>query len=129
MGEGKESEGEAFEASFGWWFCRRVCRRCAFSTRYDKDEGAIGDGVSRCGGFAGVYNGLLSAALGSFPNAATFFVVYESVKRSGSERFKDNPAALHLLAGSAGETAACLIRVPTENVKQKMQAGHVSNDI
>ena len=28
-----------------------------------------------------------------------------------------------MVAGSVGEIAACLVRVPTENVKQKLQAG------
>lgn len=29
----------------------------------------------------------------------------------------------HIVAGSCGEVMACLVRVPTENVKQKLQAG------
>ena len=47
-----------------------------------------------------------------FPNAATFFVVYESVKRAGEAKFADSPAALHLIAGAAGrqQRAWCACR-------------------
>lgn len=35
---------------------------------------------------------------------------------------KDSPYA-HMAAAAVGETVACVVRVPTENVKQKMQVG------
>jgi solute carrier family 25 S-adenosylmethionine transporter 26 len=35
----------------------------------------------------------------------------------------DNEATSHMIAASIGETAACLVRVPTEVVKAKMQTG------
>lgn len=81
-------------------------------------------GFWKAGGFTGVYNGLGSAALGSAPSSAFFFATYEQAKKvlvplAGEEY---TPLA-HCLAASCGEVMACLVRVPTENVKQKMQAG------
>ncbi|EMC91833.1 hypothetical protein BAUCODRAFT_306237 [Baudoinia panamericana UAMH 10762] len=77
------------------------------------------------GGFRGVYNGIGSAVVGSAPGAALFFVTYESVKEQFAHR-KLGPygeAGAHMLAASVGEVAACAVRVPTEVVKQRAQAG------
>jgi hypothetical protein len=72
-----------------------------------------------------MYAGLPSALLGSMPSAASFFVVYDGVKRGLIK--KDTPqshqAYAHILASSLGEIAACAIRVPTEVIKQRAQAG------
>lgn len=82
-------------------------------------------GFWKAGGVKGIYNGLASAAVGSVPGASLFFGVYETAKPLMAEAL--GPAAgastVHMLAASTGELAACLVRVPTENVKQKMQAG------
>ncbi|KAJ9143485.1 hypothetical protein NKR23_g6701 [Pleurostoma richardsiae] len=101
------------------------------------------------GGFRGVYRGVGSAVVGSAPGAAFFFVTYEAAKSalSSSALFRPSPAASsplpggtdaaaaaavappgalmleHMLAASAGEVAACAVRVPTEVVKQRAQAG------
>ena len=66
--------------------------------------------------------GLGAAAIGSAPGAALFFSVYEHSKEqiNGSDKVK-NPMYGHMLAASFGEAAACLIRVPTEVLKQNMQ--------
>ncbi|KAL8769486.1 MAG: hypothetical protein Q9209_004547 [Squamulea sp. 1 TL-2023] len=90
------------------------------------------------GGFRGIYAGVGSAVVGSAPGAALFFVTYEEVKtrlrlvrenrRDGgslSERDTGNKwaeALEHMIAASAGEVAACAVRVPTEVVKQRAQA-------
>lgn len=78
-------------------------------------------GFRSAGGLAGVYRGLGSAALGSFPASALFFTTYEATSAAAG----DGPAA-HMLAGVCGECVACLVRVPTENVKQKVQVGMYS---
>jgi len=85
-------------------------------------------GFYRSGGFRGVYNGLFAAAAGSAPGAAIFFSTYETVKEDLTERFDPiyHPAC-YMAASSCGEVAACWIRVPTENIKQKMQAGMYKN--
>jgi solute carrier family 25 S-adenosylmethionine transporter 26 len=81
-----------------------------FKTRAQSKEGFF-----RAGGFKGAFKGLGPAAVGSFPGAALFFATYENVK------FGDDATA-HLTAASIGEMVACLVRVPTENLKQNMQA-------
>lgn len=75
-----------------------------------------------------MYAGLPSALLGSMPSAAFFFLVYDGVKRgmsttdsNGTEQA--HQVHVHMLASSLGEIAACAIRVPTEVVKQRAQAG------
>ncbi|KAK1799884.1 hypothetical protein P4O66_006403, partial [Electrophorus voltai] len=139
-------------------------------------------GFYRAGGFGGVYAGVPSAAVGSFPNAAAFFVTYEGTKSLLAGCLSVHMAPVtHMLAASlgeivrpfcfspswflprvrwaacphgnvGGETAvsasaapvgrslpstpcpvepttlyqvACLIRVPTEVVKQRTQASPV----
>ncbi|KAF2859241.1 mitochondrial carrier [Piedraia hortae CBS 480.64] len=72
------------------------------------------------GGVKGIYRGIGSAAAGSAPGAALFFVTYEGVKRHAT-----NPTSTgaQMLAASLAEVAACAVRVPTEVVKQRAQAG------
>lgn len=70
--------------------------------------------------------------LGSAPSAASFFVVYDGVKRC----FLPDPSSTHdvsvswqrtflthSVASSLGEVSACAVRVPTEVIKQRAQAG------
>uniref|UniRef100_W5KPE0 Mitochondrial S-adenosylmethionine carrier protein n=1 Tax=Astyanax mexicanus TaxID=7994 RepID=W5KPE0_ASTMX len=80
-------------------------------------------GFYKAGGFRGIYAGVPSAAVGSFPNAAAFFVTYEGTKSllAGSVSTHMTPIT-HMIAASIGEIVACLIRVPTEVVKQRTQA-------
>jgi solute carrier family 25 S-adenosylmethionine transporter 26 len=103
------------------------------------------------GGFRGIYRGIGSAVVGSAPGAAFFFCTYEGVKsllaarrheREGLEslrltgggdpilgrRATETGGAWtqpleHMAAASLGEVAACAVRVPTEVVKQRAQAG------
>ncbi|XP_047388051.1 S-adenosylmethionine mitochondrial carrier protein isoform X4 [Sciurus carolinensis] len=61
-------------------------------------------GFYKAGGFHGIYAGVPSAAIGSFPNAAAFFLTYEYVKWF---LYTDSSSYLmpmkHMLAASAGE--------------------------
>lgn len=86
-------------------------------TRLQSPEGFI-----KAGGFRGTYKGLGAAAIGSAPGAALFFATYEMSKRRLQQETLPLPAT-HMLSAAAGETMACLVRVPTEVVKQRMQAG------
>lgn len=72
-----------------------------------------------------IYAGLPSTLLGSMPSAASFFVVYDGLKRTMIHKDMSTvrQAYVHMLASSLGEIAACAIRVPTEVVKQRAQAG------
>ncbi|XP_008318575.1 mitochondrial S-adenosylmethionine carrier protein isoform X2 [Cynoglossus semilaevis] len=83
-------------------------------------------GFFKAGGFRGVYAGVPAAAVGSIPNAALFFGTYDFTKSLLGSR---GPLAAphmapvtHMIAASLGETVACLIRVPTEVIKQRTQA-------
>ncbi|XP_012575889.1 PREDICTED: S-adenosylmethionine mitochondrial carrier protein [Condylura cristata] len=79
-------------------------------------------GFNKAGGFRGIYAGVLSTAIGSFPNAAAFFITYEYVKcflHTNSSSYL--MPVKHMLAACAGEVVACLIRVPSEVVKQRAQ--------
>ncbi|KAK1810099.1 hypothetical protein LTR12_015548 [Friedmanniomyces endolithicus] len=83
-------------------------------------------GFRASGGFRGVYNGIGSAVVGSAPGAALFFVTYEGVKAQFTAHNNGRGevgAGTHMLAASLGEIAACAVRVPTEVVKQRAQAG------
>mmetsp|Transcript_32681 Transcript_32681/g.47966 ORF Transcript_32681/g.47966 Transcript_32681/m.47966 type:complete len:291 (-) Transcript_32681:680-1552(-) len=84
-------------------------------------------GFFKAGGFQGIYRGLGAAAVGSSPGAALFFSTYETLKPRITEFqktygiFPNNPSLSHMASASLGEVAACLVRVPTEVVKSKMQ--------
>ena len=73
-------------------------------------------GFLASGGFTGIYRGLGSVAIGSAPGAALFFTVYET-----SKFYTPDNTLGHMMSASFGEIAACLVRVPTENVKTRMQ--------
>ncbi|WVR08090.1 hypothetical protein IAU60_005136 [Kwoniella sp. DSM 27419] len=82
-------------------------------------------GFWQSGGFKGVYSGVGSVGMGSAPGAAAFFVTYEALKARLPQYkvFGDNPALNHMVAASGAEYVSCLIRVPTEVVKSRTQAG------
>ncbi|XP_074951861.1 mitochondrial S-adenosylmethionine carrier protein isoform X4 [Phalacrocorax aristotelis] len=87
-------------------------------------------GFRKAGGFHGIYAGVPSAAIGSFPNAAAFFITYENVKsvlHHGSTSYLT--PATHMVAASLGEVVACLIRVPSEVVKQRAQVSPSSSTL
>lgn len=79
-------------------------------------------GFQRAGGFKGIYKGIGPQAIGSAPQAALFFLTYETVKYY-SESLVPNYAApgVHMCGAALAEVAACLIRVPMEVVKQRRQ--------
>mmetsp|Transcript_22563 Transcript_22563/g.36278 ORF Transcript_22563/g.36278 Transcript_22563/m.36278 type:complete len:270 (-) Transcript_22563:132-941(-) len=80
-------------------------------------------GFFKAGGFKGIYSGLSAAALGSAPGASLFFSTYETMKAPAKRLTKSDVLSQQLAAG-VGECVACLVRVPTEVVKQNMQAGN-----
>merc|ERR1719247_978842 len=84
----------------------------------------------KAGGFSGVYNGVLATALGAAPGAALFFSAYEGMKPKlqALNGGKEHPLQ-HSCAASCGEVAACLVRVPTAVVTQRMQVGQYKNYI
>jgi len=81
-------------------------------------------GFWKAGGFTGIYNGVLATALGASPGSAMFFSAYEGMKprlkalNGGNEHWLH-----HSFSASCGEVAACVVRVPTAVVTQRMQVG------
>lgn len=91
------------------------------------------NGFWKSGGVRGLYNGIVPVLLASVPIAATFFCVYELVKRlfpsidhieSVEMRFFVE-FWINSLAASLGEMVADLIRTPIEIVKQKRQVSEI----
>lgn len=82
------------------------------------------EGFFKAGGFRGVYSGVSAAAAGSFPTSALFFATYELVKPPIANMVSEKNESLSpMIAASCGEVVACIVRVPTEIVKQRMQTG------
>ncbi|KAH8705129.1 mitochondrial carrier protein [Talaromyces proteolyticus] len=79
----------------------------------------------------GIYAGLPSVLFGSAPSAAFFFITYDGVKRYllpsdsrlAKEASKTQTFVAHSVASTLGEITACVVRVPTEVIKQRAQAG------
>ncbi|XP_053753453.1 S-adenosylmethionine mitochondrial carrier protein isoform X5 [Panthera pardus] len=81
-------------------------------------------GFNKAGGFRGIYAGVPSAAIGSFPNAAAFFITYEYVKwflHTDSSSYL--MPVKHMLAASAGEVIPfSLVQFPLwESLKVDLQ--------
>ncbi|KAM9133981.1 mitochondrial S-adenosylmethionine carrier protein isoform 3-T3 [Pangshura tecta] len=87
-------------------------------------------GFKKAGGFHGIYAGVPSAAVGSFPNAAAFFVTYEYVKcllHAASPPYLS--PVTHMVAASSGEVIPfSLVQFPLwESLKDlwSWKQGHV----
>lgn len=62
--------------------------------------------------------------MGSAPSAALFFLTYDSLRQFLNDAHSQfHPTVTEIASASVAEIAACVVRVPTENVKQKMQVG------
>lgn len=92
------------------------------------------------GGFRDVYKGLGVVTMGSVPGGAVFFTVYDGVCEKLLRRLGENSLdngrlgregdylgrqalGVRVIAGCVAECSACLIRVPVELVKQRLQVG------
>ncbi|VDM83958.1 unnamed protein product [Strongylus vulgaris] len=86
-------------------------------------------GFFAAGGFKHIYSGMGSVAIGSAPGAALFFMTYRSVnglfRKESSYLFCLQLIAdslVHAFSATIAEVVACAVRVPTELVKQRLQA-------
>ncbi|ENN73197.1 hypothetical protein YQE_10176, partial [Dendroctonus ponderosae] len=79
-------------------------------------------GFKNAGAFKGIYKGLGPQVIGSAPQAALFFVTYESIKHY-SEPLVPKAAMpfVYMFGASIAEVMACLVRVPMEIAKQRKQ--------
>jgi hypothetical protein len=71
--------------------------------------------------WGGLYSGLAGNIAGVIPASALFMGVYEPLKRAVLAE-GHSPLTAQFVAATAAGTAASLLRVPTEVVKQRMQA-------
>ncbi|KAF8879891.1 S-adenosylmethionine transporter [Gymnopilus junonius] len=77
-------------------------------------------GFRAAGGLSGVYKGIGSVVVGSAPGERLSFLTYDTMKKTLP--LQENLAPLkHMISASVGEVAACLVRVPTEVIKTRMQ--------
>ncbi|KAG8460666.1 hypothetical protein KFE25_011441 [Diacronema lutheri] len=87
------------------------------------------EGFRKAGGFRHLEKGVVAVVAGSAPAAALFFGAYTLAKTELSGALPGAPdAAVHMAAAIVGEVVESVVRVPTELVKQRMQAGrHASS--
>lgn len=79
-------------------------------------------GFKQSGGFKAIYKGLGPQVVGSAPQAALFFITYESIKYYSEPVVPKEAMPLVYMAGaSIAEVMACLVRVPMEVAKQRKQ--------
>ncbi|XP_063917219.1 mitochondrial S-adenosylmethionine carrier protein-like [Zophobas morio] len=79
-------------------------------------------GFFKTGGFKHVYKGIGPQTIGSAPEAALFFLTYESFKYYVEPRVDSDVLPLvYMTAATAGEIVSCLIGAPVEVVKQRRQ--------
>lgn len=75
------------------------------------------------GGWHGIYKGLGSCVVALAPSASLFFITYDSLKAYTKDKIPTTVS--HMVSASAGEIAACFVRVPAEIIKQRTQAGRL----
>ena len=70
-----------------------------------------------------LWSGLSVAIMPAIPAAATFFTVYESAKRSAARTLDADPASPVpcIFAAAVAESFSCVVRVPFEQLKMRMQ--------
>ncbi|XP_030751274.1 S-adenosylmethionine mitochondrial carrier protein homolog [Sitophilus oryzae] len=84
-------------------------------------------GFKNAGGFRGIYKGIGVQVIGSAPQAAFFFVTYESIKYYSEQVLPKGAMPLaYMFGASVAEVMACLVRVPMEVVKQRKQTSLVN---
>lgn len=85
-------------------------------------------GFWKSGGFKGLYRGIGSAAMGSAPSGASFFLAYDATKAYTSGLFS-SPVCSHMAAAVSAETFSCIFRIPFEVVKQTAQTNGGMNSL
>lgn len=85
-------------------------------------------GFEKAGGLRRLYRGLPVVLMGSAPDAALFFMTYETLKSVISTYVigqNDHPLA-HCASSVGAELTACTVRVPMEQLRVQLQAGRHS---
>jgi len=88
--------------------------------------------VANFASFVALWEGLGAALLPAIPASAAFFMAYETLKQSLEQNRLFSPAAVDgvpntaacsCVAAGVAEAFGCLLRVPAESLKMKLQAG------
>lgn len=79
-------------------------------------------GFSEAGGLRGLWRGVSAPALAGMPASAVFWAVYVPMKQRLQRATGSNTQA-EVLSGPVSEMVSQLVRVPSEVLKQRMQAG------
>eukprot|EP00434_Breviolum_minutum_P036133 symbB.v1.2.032005.t1/scaffold3782.1/size50425/2 len=86
------------------------------------------EGFWPAGGYRSLWSGLSAVLAVSLPGSALFFVVYESSRHCLERRIpvtqhdKSMAMSRDAVAASVADVSACVVRVPCEVLKQRMQA-------
>lgn len=71
-----------------------------------------------------VYLGVTGSILGTLPVGLAYFAAYEACKHwleSTWSSMKDSPAS-HFISASCGAVTSCIVRVPTDTIRHRVQA-------
>lgn len=96
-------------------------------TTLQKGQGSViigtGSEVVKNEGLAGLYRGLPTAIIGGVPGAFMYFGAYEFWKKHTLQidYLKKHPFISYLSAGMFAETVACMVFVPTDVLKERLQ--------
>ncbi|GAX23636.1 hypothetical protein FisN_12Hh209 [Fistulifera solaris] len=78
----------------------------------------------RTEGIQGFYRGFGAVLVGGTPGTAIYLCGYEAAKKGLAEQYRGNDFVIHFTAGMIAETLACIIYVPVDVVKERMQVQH-----
>lgn len=77
--------------------------------------------TARGEGLAGLYRGFGATLWGGVPAACLYFTVYEGFKTTIGPAFRQHESVVHFLSGLAAEAVSCLLFVPIDVVKERIQ--------
>lgn len=69
----------------------------------------------------GLYRGFGAVIVGGTPGTMAYLLSYEKAKDSLSEHVTNNEFVVHFSSGMIAETVACIIYVPVDVIKERMQ--------
>jgi len=76
-------------------------------------------------GLRGLYRGIGPAVVGSIPASCLYFTCYEMAKVNLGGDSLETPFFVNFAAGMIAETLSCVIWVPVDVIKERMQIQHV----
>ncbi|KAI0989508.1 hypothetical protein GJ496_001248 [Pomphorhynchus laevis] len=87
-------------------------------------------GFRNSGGFSNIYRGILPVLIVSVPSSSVFFTIYSQIQQQNFISNKSRSAVSNVLgtiiSACGAECVTCIIRVPFEITKQRMQVNRHS---